>query len=161
MGKVVTKFDDGSFLEYDKGKFDDWCVYLTRPSANKYAPRDSQYFERLSRYAKQYGVETLYDDFVQIYDRTGRKLDNTVFDFIKELCTKYSPNEVDIAIDFSIIYMGMVAEEKKAFTKLGKRIKRLGVYQVLIEEMDYHTAANFSRGKKWEELAQLCSSKGF
>lgn len=28
MGRIVTTFSDGSKLEYDKGAFDDWCVYL-------------------------------------------------------------------------------------------------------------------------------------
>ena len=45
MGRIVTTFSDGSKLEYDKGAFDDWCVYLTRPSISKYAPKDFQYSE--------------------------------------------------------------------------------------------------------------------
>jgi hypothetical protein len=28
MGQIVTQFSDGSYLEYDKGSFDAWCVYL-------------------------------------------------------------------------------------------------------------------------------------
>ena len=54
-----------------------------------------------------------------------------------------------------------IAEENKEFTKLGKRIKRLGVHQVLKERMHYNEAANFSKGKKWKELNEICSSKGF
>lgn len=46
MGRIVTTFSDGSKLEYDKGAFDDWCVYLTRPSISKYAPKDFQYFHQ-------------------------------------------------------------------------------------------------------------------
>lgn len=37
------------------------------------------------------------------------------------------------AIVFTIIYLGMVAEENKLGTKLGKRIKRLGIHQVLYD----------------------------
>ena len=55
----------------------------------------------------------------------------------------------------------MVAEENKAFSKLGKRIKRPGVYQVLQENIDYNTAANFSRGRKWRELSEICAQRGF
>ena len=42
MGKPITKFADGSYLEYAQGKFDQWCVYLTRPNQPKYAPQDWQ-----------------------------------------------------------------------------------------------------------------------
>lgn len=81
--------------------------------------------------------------------------------YLSECLRKYGEDSLNIAIDFTIIYMGMIAEENKEFTKLGKRIKRLGVHQVLKERMHYNEAANFSRGKKWKELNEICSSKGF
>ena len=61
MGRIVTTFSDGSKLEYDKGAFDDWCVYLTRPSISKYAPKDFQYFQRLVDYGTKYGFDNLYE----------------------------------------------------------------------------------------------------
>lgn len=44
MGQVIKSFADGSFLEYDKGSFDEWCVYLTKPYRERRAPRDVEYF---------------------------------------------------------------------------------------------------------------------
>lgn len=161
MGRIVKKFSDGSFLEYDKGAFDDWCVYLNRPNITRYAPKDYQYFKRLSEYALKYGANVLYQDFVEIYNLTTSKLEDAVFEYIDKLCMKYGSDEIDIAIDFSIIYMGMVAEENKAFTKLGKRVKRLGVHQVLMDKLHYNVAANFSRGKKWYDISEECNQKGF
>lgn len=161
MGRIVTTFSDGSKLEYDKGAFDDWCVYLTRPSISKYAPKDFQYFQRLVDYATKYGFDNLYEDYVEIYNLTTKNIEETVLRRIKEITSKYGEDSLNIAIDFTIIYMGMIAEENKEFTKLGKRIKRLGVHQVLKERMHYNEAANFSRGKKWKELNEICSSKGF
>lgn len=160
MGRI-TVFADGSFLEYDRGQFDDWCVYLTRPNVGRYAPRDFQYFQRLQQFAEQYGSQSLYNDFVAIYNKTSKAMDNSMFEFIVDLCQKYGEDSLTIAIDFSIIYMGMVAEENKAFTKLGKRIKRLGVYQTLMENISYSDAANFSRGRKWRELDAICKERGF
>lgn len=161
MGQIVTQFSDGSYLEYDTGSFDDWCVYLSRPNALRYAPKDCQYFERLHEYSLTHGAKKLYDDFVSIYNETTKVRSNGVFDYIKEIAKSYGTDEISVAIDFSILYMGMVAEENKARTKLGKRVKRLGVHQVLIDGMDYNTAANFSKGKKWRELDEICKSKGF
>lgn len=161
MGRIVTTFSDGSKLEYDKGAFDDWCVYLTRPNVLKYAPKDFQYFQRLVDYGTKYGFDNLYEDYVEIYNLTTKNIEETVLRRIKEITSKYGEDSLNIAIDFTIIYMGMIAEENKEFTKLGKRIKRLGVHQVLKEKMHYDKAANFSRGKKWKELNEICSSKGF
>lgn len=161
MAKSVTQFEDGSLLEYDRGAFDEWCVYLTRPKQSRYAPKDFQYFQRLREYASIYGAESLYSDFVSIYSLTTKTLNKEVFNHITSICSKYGERTLDIAIDFSIMYMGMIAEENKEFTKLGKRVKRLGVHQVLIDSMSPNEAANFSKGKKWRELDTLCSSKGF
>lgn len=160
MNKTVD-FSDGSFLEYGKGKFDNWCVYLTRPSQGRCAPKDFQYFQSLREYGDKYGCERVYKDFISIYDRTDKQLESSVFDFIKELSNSYVDDALDISIIFSIIYMGMVAEENKAYTKLGKRVKRLGIHQVLIDNMSCNDAANFSRNKPWKELDELCQSKKF
>jgi hypothetical protein len=62
---------------------------------------------------------------------------------------------------FTVIYAGMVAEENKKFAVLKKRIKRLGMYQMLVENQDPKIAANFSKGKKWPELDLIMKSKGF
>ena len=161
MGKITTTFRDGSYLEYDTGTFDDWCVYLSRPNADRYAPKDFQYFERLYKYSLIHGAEKVYSDFVNIYNKTSKNLSEKVFVDIKEISKSYGADELSVAIDFSIIYMGMVAEENKAFTRLGKRIKRLGIYQVLIDKMSPFIAAQYSKGKKWMELNEICKSKGF
>lgn len=158
---IVASFPDGSFLEYDQGQFDSWCVYLTRPQAQRYAPRDYQYFRRLSEMAAIYGAQTIYDDFVSIYEHTTKQIVQETLNLISLLCVKYGEYSTDMAIDFTMMYMGMVAEENKAFSKLGKRIKRLGVHQLLQENIDYNEAANFSRGKKWRELAAMCEQRGF
>jgi len=44
---------------------------------------------------------------------------------------------------------------------LGKRIKRLGMYQTLVDNMEPATAANFSRGMRWQEIDEQCKKRGF
>ena len=161
MGKLIQLYSDGSFLEYDTGTFDDWCVYLTRPNQARYAPKDYQYFERFIKYGEAFGNQLIYDDFVSVYDRTTKELYNSVFKHIHTLSEKYGQYAQNIEIDLGIVYMGMIAEENKAFTKLGKRVKRLGMYQILFENLTPHQAANFSKGKKWREIDELCKKGGF
>ena len=40
-------------------------------------------------------------------------------------------------------------------------IKRLGIYQLLIEHKDVREAADFMRGMGWREIARLCKERGF
>ena len=62
---------------------------------------------------------------------------------------------------FTILYMAMIAEEKKEHTKLGKRIKRLGVHKLLVERVPVSEAANFMRGMGWREIDRMCREYGF
>ena len=158
---IVTTFSDNSYLEFGKGSFDDWCVFLSRPNMKRCAPKDWQYFKRLQMFAEKHGTDKVYNDFVHIFENTTKELSNDMFEEIKTMSNSYGEDEISAAIVFSILYMGMVAEENKAFSILGKRVKHLGVHQVLKENMDYSIAANFSKGKKWRELDVLCKERGF
>ena len=161
MGQIIKKFKDGSYLEYDDGAFDQWCVYLKRPDMDRYPPKDIQYFQQLVDLAAKYSPEKLYADFVSIYTKTGGNIDNQTLVEISNISAVYKDNCVEVDILLTILYMGMVAEENKAFTKLGKKIKRLGVHQILIDKMQPCIAANYSRGKGWRDIFAECKNKGF
>lgn len=149
MAAVVT-FSDGSFLEFAKGRFDDWCIYLTRPGQKSYAPRDEIYFAELLQYGNKYGARMIYDDFLSIYDRTDLLLKEDVFQHIHSISQKFDDDSLEIEIIYAILYMGMVAENNKKFTVLKKRVKRLGVHQVLIDGISPQEAANFSKKDLWQ-----------
>ena len=83
MPVLIKNFSDNSILEYDQGKFDEYCIYLTRPDIERRAPTDSQYFTALSRYGNTFGHERIYNDFVLIYDKTEDFVDLTTL----ELCS--------------------------------------------------------------------------
>jgi hypothetical protein len=62
---------------------------------------------------------------------------------------------------FSAYAAAIIAEERRARTKLGKRVKLLGYYQVLVLGYDPQIAANWSREKKWWKIASECKKYGF
>jgi len=161
MARKINRFSHGGFIEFDKGSFDNWCVYLTRANGERYAPTDVQYFSRLKSLAKTHGAQIIYDDFVVIYNRTGPKILKNILELITLLCSHYRKDSLEMEIWFNVLYAGMVAEENKEHALLKKRIKRLGVHQVLLENMEPEKAALFSKGKKWTELDKLMKEKGF
>lgn len=55
----------------------------------------------------------------------------------------------------------MVAEENKAYTRLGKRIKRLGVHIYLIDNESLDYSVNFMKGMGWRQIDKLCKERGF
>lgn len=161
MGQKIKDFLDGSYLEYDRGSFDDWCVYLTKPNGSRKPPRDVDYFQKLKDYATRYGVETIYNDYVKVYDLTGKKLEPIALQEISNIASSYEDDALELDIIFSILYMAMIAEENKANTRLGKRIKRLGIYKLLIENCSVQSSANFMRGMGWRDIDTLCKERGF
>lgn len=161
MSTQIKAISDGSIIEFDFGLFDEWCVYLKRNGEKRIAPRDVQYFAELQSLAKKYTSKKLYDDFLLIYFATDSKINKQVLDEITEISTCYGEDKIIVDIWFTVIYAGMVAEENKKYAILKKRIKRLGMYQVLIENQTPDFAANFSKGKKWRELDGIMKKYGF
>lgn len=161
MPRKIYQFSNGGSIEFDKGNFDNWCVYVTKPNGERFAPKDTQYFSRFKKLGKIYGHEKIYDDFVVIYNRTTRKINPNVLQLIASLSSFYKADSLEMEIWFNVLYAGMVAEENKENTILKKRIKRLGIYQLLIDQISPEEAAIFSKGKKWQELDKIMKSKGF
>ena len=158
----IKKFEDGTILEMGRGRFDDYCVYLKRFKQKKSAPSDVEYFSFFIEKSRKYSSEKIYTDYVTIYEKTTSKIDYDVLEEIEEISMSYDEEDrLDICIWYSVIYLGMAAEENKAYAVLKKRIKRLGMYQILFEKMLATEAATFSIGKKVAELKILCSERKF
>ena len=158
---MIKKFNDGSYLEYDRGSFDDWCVYLTKTDGTRKPPRDTDYFQQLKELSNTYGKNRVYEDYVKVYELTGKSVEDNVLNEISKISNNYGEDSLEVDIIFSILYMAMIAEENKAFTRLGKRIKRLGIYKLLIENNSVQQSANFMRGMGWREISDLCNERGF
>lgn len=159
--QLVRTFPDGSLLTFDQGRFDIWCLYLERPGAARYAPSDAEYFAQLQALAQRHSAQMLYADFVAIYNRTTATLSPHVLEAIYYMAKAYEPDASEVDMLLTILYAGMVAEENKERARLRKRVKRLGVHQVLLENVAPEAAATFSRGLRWQEIAAECERRGF
>ena len=161
MPRVIKNVQGKNLIEFDNGHFDEWCVFLTRPGTARYAPRDTEYFTILKNMGRLYGHAKIYNDFISYYNNTSTEIDNNILDQITELSKDYAPHSEEMDIWFTVLYAGMIAEENKANAVLKKRIKRLGMHQVLLNNMAPEEAADFSKGKRWMELDRIMREKGF
>ena len=161
MGQKIKTFSDGSFLEYAQGGFDSWCVYYTDCNDNCQPPKDKDYFKQLQDLASKYGEERLYKDFVKIYELTGKEVEKSTLATITSISSQYPEDALKIDVIFSILYAAMISEERKEHTRLGKRIKRLGVHVLLIDKKSVDDSAIFMRGMGWRDIDQLCRKMGF
>ena len=50
MERKIKEFSNGTYLSFDTGYFDDWCVYLTNRNGRRYSPKDSDYFTILKQH---------------------------------------------------------------------------------------------------------------
>ena len=157
---ALKEFPDGSRLEFGRGSFDDWCVFVTHPPGPRHAPRDVDYFAELKTLHGRF--PQLHEHFIEVFQRTSRVVDAATLERITELAALY-PSEVRVSVDvlLTTLHAAMIAEENRAHAPLGKRIKRLGVHQVLVEGMAEEEAANYCRGRPWRELAAECARRGF
>jgi hypothetical protein len=161
MVRLIRTFSNGESLVYDTGIFDNWCAYHCKPDGTRNPPRDVDYFSSLVELANIYGPKRLYSDIKKIFILTGKEIDEKILRYISLVSEEYFENSMMIEIIFTILYAAFISEENKANTKLGKRIKFLGIHQILVEGIPAETAAIFSKGKSWQEISKLCEQRGF
>lgn len=100
--------------------------------------------------------------FYLIYQQITKNIDTNVLALIDSITNTYNENDKIIVEQwFTVIYAGMIAEENKRFSILKKRVKRLGMHQVLKLNMSAKDAAKFSYEKKWKELDEIMKPLGF
>lgn len=162
MIRLVKNLINGRSITFDKGKFDEWCVYVVEANGFRKAPFDETYFSDLYRISQRYEANKVYNDFVQIYNLTSQHIDESVLHLI-DLIVKTYKDDDQILIEqwMTVLYAGMIAEENKNRAILKKRVKHLGMYQVLILRMPAKEAAKFSYGKSWRELDAIMRGYGF
>lgn len=95
MPTLIKNFEDGSHLEYDRGVFDSWCVYLVQNDGARRPPLDVDYFNQLKELGVTYGNHRVYEDFVSIYDVTTRDINGAVLDRITLLANAYE-NSIEV-----------------------------------------------------------------
>ncbi|MDR2652338.1 MAG: hypothetical protein LBC68_08520 [Prevotellaceae bacterium] len=160
--EIVKNLQKNRKVIFDSGKFDDWCVFVVEADETKNAPLDKTYFNDLYEISSKYPKNKVYNDFVEIYKNTTKDIDAVVLSQIDDIVNTYDPADKTIIEQwFTVIYAGMVAEENKDRAILKKRIKRLGMHQVLILNMPANEAAQFSKGKPWRELDSIMKGFGF
>lgn len=116
----------------------------------------------LREFSNKYGVNKVYSDFVTIYNLTNNSIEESTLNAIERIAHSYNfEDQLNIEKLFTILYMTMVAEENYKNTKLGRKIKRLAVYETLINNNDVYYSANFMRGMDWRKIEKLCEERGF
>ncbi len=90
------------------------------------------------------------------YKRELHKEEAKLLDYKMHLVIRFV-----LFLKYLITFRMQDAKENKLGTKLGKRIKRLGIHQVLYDRYSPAAAASFSRGLPWTRIDNECKLRGF
>jgi len=156
--KTILEFPDGTFLYQCRGNFDGFMFKY-----ENWALRDRDYFSMLQELVKKYSVDKIYKDFVSVYNIVKKDIHKEDWKKIRKIASQYDLNDMLVVGKlYCILYVTMLAEQNNHHSILGKRIKRLAVYQLLILGMSLDEVVNFSKGKSARSyLEPLCERYGF
>ena len=168
-GQPLDRYKKSAIMSFGQGNFDEWCIFIQGSAGYPKVPTDVWGLNFLKSWSEDKSAESIYDDFIQIYDQVGEGATYShtkpVIELIEQIAFKY-PSYIDACVVWTYFYMGMIAEENKKNDKgeklpLRRRIKRLGVYMVLMEGIQPQVAANYSRGLGADYLDKVCFYRGF
>lgn len=154
----------GECIFFGKGTVDNWCAYTAKYVNGKFMcsmSLDKYYFELLEIIGGLNKDDrwALYSDMKMLFAYTGSAVNPDVIKMIGVMADRYG-FFADIAYNcFMHVYYGMIAEENKAGTKLGKLIKLLGIYHLLIESMAVDEAAECEYDVPWRKLKAECDER--
>lgn len=162
LSEASFKYSAGK-IYFARGRFDAYCVWVAMQGKKRAAPRDSEYFGELLRLGQKHGYQKAYRFFQLLFllVKDEKEVTYSGLAIIHGYVKPWFGSDAAVAeqVYFSL-YFGMVAEEKKKNTKLGAHIKHLGVHQVLLQQIPVETAANYSKGKRWQEIQAECDKWG-
>lgn len=151
----VYRLPDGSRVWFGEGPGtkthqDEWCVYFASPDGTVRIPKDEDYFADPKDIANKYGAWEVYKAFLSIYDLTTPIVESTVLSHMETLSGHFPGDELTL---HGTLYFTTIAEENKLPAwrwPRKKRVKKLGVYELVLCDYSPRNAANAS---KWPETA--------
>ena len=155
MGKITEilyLFSDGTKLVFDKGKIDNYRVSFYRGPKRLCSPRDERVFSQLTTLNPAMAWSTICYIAEQIDNKTN----------FEEVNLPFNESLRERKLFASLAAM-MIAEEKISLrlgTNVGKLIKLLGCYQVLIEGKSPRYAALWSVQRNPYEIMKRCRQCG-
>lgn len=160
LKSLITAFDDSTYLCFTRGAFDSWRVtFLDSEGKQLYSPKDTAFFDYFLSLTEYGNTEQEIFNIIKKMSKKIVKDMDTEFDHLKEEIYNYAvelniPESEQLRFEKAMmsILAAMLSEEQKAFTRLGKKLKLLGLHQVLIGKMEPREAASWSRGKPWRDI---------
>lgn len=159
--QIQAEMAGGVSVYFGRGRIDEYCVFVETDS-RRHAPKDVAYFDSLKTIADRHGElgrDKVYAIFQRLYDSADRNIRQDVLDTIAEEVKNFGGDALLLEHILVTIYYAMVAEESRGPKErfpLGKRLKKIGVYQLLVEDVAPSKAANSSKGRPWRDLLKIC-----
>jgi len=150
------------YISFREGSFDWWQVTSGDPWFYVF---DTEWLVTAKRLARRYGADHFYAEFANLYHLISPDpTDLRALGHADRLgTTQFGETGRDL---FVWLRYAMLAEERrrvetKGKCAMGKRLKRLGLHQVLWLGMSPEEAADWSRGRRVRELNRVCNKYGF
>ena len=140
--RIIKTFRNGHKLTFSRGKIDDYMVSVIRDGHLPMAPTDEWLFSKL---AESEDRERVMNAILTIAGQINSHMSN-----LNDVTIPYDTLDEEKLL--SMIAAMMLAEEKKENTWLGKMIKVLGCWQILMEGFTPYQAANWSKERYPSEI---------
>lgn len=135
------------------------------------APEDVDYMQAIRDLATTYGQDRVWGSFMELYEcipqQRGVGITRAMTEKAIDIASQY-PDEPKLRLTLDCLLCAMIAENNrlkkygsKFDTRLGKKIKALGVYQAIYEtDMSIRQVADYSKGKGWKWISDECRKRG-
>ena len=154
----IALYDDGTYLCFDHGGFDNYCVFIRSKDGLNLCPHDQDYF----RFARELGDlcsnrGEIFWAFMNAYAHIQDFQPEANPQDIEELekrAKEFGHIQKEVFLFLTIMYATMIAEEnwRGGKTLLGRDVKKVGIFKVLVEDCDPKVASDSLREADWNSI---------
>ncbi len=135
------------------------------------APEDVDYMQKIRDLASKYGQKRVWNSFLDLYDAIPQERDISIsramMQKVLQIAAGY-PGEPELRYILDCLLCAMIAENNRLRkygssynTKLGKKVKALGIYQAIFEpKLSIHQVADYSKDQPAEWISNECTKRG-
>ena len=175
-GKPTAECPEGCYFGFCRGSKDLWAAVVVQPTSEgrgrKAFATDRYYFSRLALIAAVTGKrEDMFAEIKELYDLSTDMVDASIVSKIDDMSKRYGPFENILYNMMLHIYYGWIAEEhyqrrwstspdRSQKTRVGKLMKMVGVYSLLMDKMDVGYVCDRHKGKSVDTVMADASACG-
>jgi hypothetical protein len=160
--RLIRAFSNGAFLEYARsGDVPNFQIYYVDFKGQRRRASREEALSRLVSFSESHDRLDLYHRYSRLYELSSHDIESEVLKQIDLWAKDYAMGDLSFQCLYSFLYAELVLMSGEISGLSERRLQRLAIHHVLIEERPVSYACRFSTKVSRDRVIAECVLRGF